>query len=156
MMLFIETFYANPLLKFLVDTTMKSIVIFAVAGLLAFYFRHKSAAVRGFVWGMTIVGYLIVPLFSFLLPKWEVNVLPQTPIRFETSQLTENVQSTASPVLITSSVSISENVASNQPVPSLPEQLQPIPITSHLLATINWTNWIGIVWACVSIFFLAR
>ena len=51
MMLFIETFYANPLLKFLVDTTMKSIVIFVVAGLLAFYFRYKSAAVRRFCLG---------------------------------------------------------------------------------------------------------
>ena len=41
MMRFIEMFYADPLLKFLVDTTMKSFVIFAVAGVFAFCLRHK-------------------------------------------------------------------------------------------------------------------
>ena len=81
MMRFIETLYADPLLKFLVDTTMKSFVIFAVAGLFAFCLRRKSAAVRGFVWSMAIVGCLIVPLFSFVLPKWELGILPvETPV----------------------------------------------------------------------------
>ena len=41
MMQFIDTFYANPLLKFLVDTTLKSIVIFTVAGLLTFLFPSQ-------------------------------------------------------------------------------------------------------------------
>ena len=76
-------------LKFLVDTTLKSFVIFAVVGLFGFCLRRKSAAVRGFVWSMAIVGCLIVPLFSFILPKWEVNVLPQAPVRYETYQLAE-------------------------------------------------------------------
>ena len=79
-MQFVETLYADPLLKFLVDTTLKSFVIFAVAGLFALYLRRKSAAVRGLVWGMAIVGCLILPLFSLTLPKWEVNILPETPI----------------------------------------------------------------------------
>ena len=74
MMRFIETLYADPLLKFLVDTTMKSFVIFTVAGLFAFCLRRKSAAVRGFVWSMAIVGCLIVPLFSVLLPKWGLGI----------------------------------------------------------------------------------
>ena len=76
MMRFIETLYADPLLKFLVDTTMKSFVIFAVAGLFVFCLRRKSAAVRGFVWSMAIVGCLMVPPFSFVLPKWELGILP--------------------------------------------------------------------------------
>ena len=76
MMRFIETLYADPLLKFLVDTTIKSFVIFAVAGLFACCLRRKSAAVRGFVWNMAIVGCLIVPLFSLILPKWELGILP--------------------------------------------------------------------------------
>ncbi|MDE0483143.1 MAG: redoxin domain-containing protein [Candidatus Poribacteria bacterium] len=156
MMLFIETFYANPLLKFLVDTTMKSIVIFAVAGLLAFYFRHKSAAVRGFVWVMAIVGFLIVPLFSFILPKWEVNVLPETPIiRYETPQLAEISRSAAAPVLIAPSQLTTRKVSSTQVSPT-PPQPKVVAKRNSILPTISWTNWIGIVWACVSIFFLAR
>lgn len=156
MMLFIETLYADPLLKFLVNTTMKSFVIFAVAGLFAFCLRRKSAAVRGLVWNMAIIGCLIVPLFSLTLPKWKVNVLPQTPIKFETPQLTENAQDTATPVLITPNVSFPEKVASPQAAPTRSQQLQPVTNRSSLLPTIHWTNWVGIVWACVSVFFLAR
>lgn len=156
MMLFIETFYANPLLKFLVDTTMKSIVIFAVAGLLAFYFRHKSAAVRGFVWGMAIIGFLIVPLFSFILPKWEVNVLPETPIiRYEAPQLAEISRPAAAPVLIAPDQLTTKKVSSTQALP-IPPQPKVETKRNSILPTISWTNWIGTVWACVSIFFLAR
>ncbi len=42
MMQFIETLYADPLLKFLVDTTMKSFVIFAVAVFEKFEKRHPN------------------------------------------------------------------------------------------------------------------
>ncbi len=156
MMQLFEMFYANPLLKFLVNITIKSIVIFAAAGLLTFYLRRKSAAMRSFVWGMAIVGCLIVSLFSLALPKWEVNVLPQTPIRFQHPHLTEDVQSTTSSVLIAPSMSLSENVASTQTVPTLPRHPQPVTDKSSLLPTIHWTYWIGIVWACVSAFFLVR
>jgi beta-lactamase regulating signal transducer with metallopeptidase domain/peroxiredoxin len=156
MMLFIETLFANPLLKFLVDTTIKSIVIFAVAGLLAFYFRHKSAAVRGFVWVMAIVGCLIVPLFSLILPKWEVNVLPETPvIRYETPRLAEISEVPATPISITSSQLPSEKVSSIHVTPA-PSQPKVETKRSSILPIISWTNWIGIVWACVSVFFLAR
>ena len=55
MMQFIETLYADPLLKFLVNTTIKSFVIFAGAGLFACCLRGKSAAMRGFVWNMATV-----------------------------------------------------------------------------------------------------
>ena len=91
MMRFIETLYADPLLKFLVDTTMKSFVIFAVAGLFAFCLRRKSAAMRGFVWSMALVGCLIIPLFSLVLPKWELGILPETPVSMAQSQLSTDV-----------------------------------------------------------------
>ena len=41
MMRFIEAFYADPLLKFLVDTTIKIIVIFVIAGVFAFCLRPQ-------------------------------------------------------------------------------------------------------------------
>ncbi|MCY4403021.1 MAG: redoxin family protein [Candidatus Poribacteria bacterium] len=156
MMLFIETLYADPLLKFLVNTTMKSFVILAVAGLFAFCLRRKSAAMRGFVWNMAIVGCLIVPLFSLTLPKWNINVLPQTPIRFKTAQLTENIQPTSSPVLIDPSPSVSETMPPTQAVPVLPRKPPPLSDKSNILPTIHWTNWIWIVWACVSVFLFVR
>ena len=138
MMRFIETLYADPLLKFLVDTTMKSFVIFAVAGLFAFCLRRKSAAVRGFVWSMAIVGCLIVPLFSFVLPKWELGILPvETP------------------------VSIAQSHLSPKPVSSIPitsTQPQPNAVTgqSNLLTALHWTDWMVIAWVGVGLFLLIR
>ena len=89
MMPFIETLNANPLLKLLIDTTLKSLVIFAIAGLFVFILRRHSAGVRGLIWGMAIVGCLIVPLFTLTLPKWQVGVLPATPVEFEPNLLVE-------------------------------------------------------------------
>ena len=47
----IETLETNLWLKFLIDATMKSFVIFAVAGLFGFILRRHSAAVRGLEFG---------------------------------------------------------------------------------------------------------
>ena len=79
----IETLEINLWLKLLIDATMKSFVILAVAGLLGFILRRHSAAVRGLIWSLAILGCLIVPLFSFTLPQWEVGVLPATSEGFE-------------------------------------------------------------------------
>ena len=138
MMRFIETLYADPLLKFLVDTTIKSFVIFAVAGLFAFCLRRKSAAVRGFVWSMAIVGCLSVPLFSLLLPKWDLGILPvETPTSIAQSQLS------LKPV---SSIAIT------------PTQPQPNPVTgqSGSLTALQWTDGIAIVWTGAGLFLLIR
>ncbi len=156
MMQLIETLYADPLLRFLVDTTMKSFVIFAVAGLFIFCLRRKSAAVRGFVWSMAIVGCLIVPLFPFLLPKWEVNVLPQALVRYETYPLAEISQP---PVASTRTLVDPTSVTPSE-VPTkqaTPTSFQPKAEArrNDIPATIRWTNWIGIVCGGVSAFLLA-
>ena len=160
MIQFIETLYADPLLKFLVNTTLKSFVIFAVAGLFIFCLRRKSAAVRGFVWSMAILGCLIVPLFSFLLPKWEVNILPQAPVKYETYQLTEisqipvaSTRTVVDPSSIASSEVPTETEASTQATPT-PFQPKVETRRNDMPGTIPWTNWIAIVCGCVSAFLL--
>ena len=128
MMQFIETLYTDPLLKFLVNTTMKSFVIFAVAGLFAFCLRRKSAAVRGFVWSMTIIGCLIIPLFSLVLPKWELGILPEAPVSIASSQL-------------------STKPVSSIPIAPMPSQPNPVASQSGPLTAMHWADWIAIVWA---------
>ena len=137
MMRFIETLYADPLLKFLVDTTMKSFVIFVVAGLFAFCLRRKSAAMRGFVWSMAIVGGLIIPLFSLMLPRWELGILPEAPVSIAPIQLSTKPVSS---------------------IPITPTLSQPDPVTgqSGILTAMHWTDWIAIVWAGVGLFLLIR
>ena len=161
MMQFIETLYADPLLKFLVDTTLKSFVIFAVVGLFGFCLRRKSAAVRGFVWSMAIVGCLIVPLFSFILPKWEVNVLPQASVRYETYQLAEISQlpvASTRTVVDPSSIAPSEApIKTEASTQATPTSFQPKVEArrNDMPGSIPWTNWIAIVCGCVSAFLLA-
>ena len=138
MMRFIETFYADPLLKFLVGTTVKSFVIFAVAGVFAFCLRRKSAAVRGFVWSLAIVGCLIIPLFSLVLPKWELGILPaEAPVSIDQSQL--------SPKLVSST-----------PITPTPSQPNFVTDQSGTLTTLHWSDWIAMVWVGFGLFLLIR
>ena len=138
MMRFIETLYADPLLKFLVDTTIKSFVIFAIAGLFACCLRRKSAAVRGFVWNMAIVGCLIVPLFSLILPKWELGILPmEAPVSISQSQL-------------------SSKPMSSTPIAPTPPQPNFVTGQSNPLTALQWTDWMAIVWAGAGLFLLIR
>ena len=164
MIALIETLEINVWLKFLIDATMKSVVIFAVAGLFGFVLRHRSAAVRGLVWSLAILGCLIVPLFSLTLPQWEVGVLPATPERFEMNRLTDNRQAATSPVPIVASPLLSTTASSTQATPT---RLQPKNPTSESnasqlstsgigLASLHWTEWIAVCWAGGMLFLLVR
>ena len=157
MMQFIETLNANLWLKLLIDTTLKSLVIFAIAGLFGFMHRRQSAAVRGLVWGMAIVGCLIVPLFSLTLPQWQVGVRPATPVGFEADLLIENRPPSVTPVPLTPRPSSSTAASSTQATPT-PTPFQPPPATSErgILAALHWTDWMVVGWALVALFLLAR
>ena len=153
MMQFIETLNANLWLKLLIDTTLKSLVIFVVAGLFGLMLRRQSAAVRGFIWGMAIVGCLIVPLFTLTLPKWQVGVLPATPVKFEANLLVENRTPPATPVPIVPRPSPSPTQATPTPSPSQP----PLATSERgILAALHWTDWMVVGWALVALFLLAR
>ena len=160
----IETLEINPWLKLLIDATMKSVVIFAVAGLFGLVLRRRSAAVRSLVWSLAILGCLIVPLFSFTLPQWEVGVLPATPEGFEADRWADNRQAATSPVPIV-----------ERPLPSPPAssiQATPPPIQSKSMtsessapqsnmsetgfALLHWTEWMAVCWVGGLLFLLVR
>ena len=160
MILLIETLEISLWLKFLVDATMKSFVIFAVAGLLEFILRRRSAAARGLIWTLAIVGCLIVPLFSLTLPQWEVGVLPAIPERFEMDRLTDNRQAAISPVLIGSRTTTSSTQTTPMPIQpgSTPSEIA-TPKSNMLetsLASLYWTDWLAVCWAGGTLFLLAR
>ena len=160
----IEALEINLWLKLLIDATMKSFVILAVAGLLGFILRRHSAAVRGLVWSLAIVGCLVVPFSSLTLPQWEVGVLPATPERFEMDRLTDNRQAAISPVPIgsrpLSTTATSTTHATPIPIQpgSTPSQIA-TPQSDTLetgLASFHWTEWIAVCWAGVALFLITR
>lgn len=52
-------------------------VLLSAALLVALVLRRASAALRHLVWTLSLVGTLLVPLCSWLLPAWQWAVLPQ-------------------------------------------------------------------------------
>ena len=98
MIQFMDVLNSNSWLRFLLNATMKSLVIFAVAGILAFLLRSKSAALRGLAWNMAILGCLMVSVFFLTLTPYEIGVLPGKPVGFETNVSVEDNQLAVTPV----------------------------------------------------------
>ncbi|MDE0300902.1 MAG: hypothetical protein OXN17_19895 [Candidatus Poribacteria bacterium] len=72
----IDALNANPWLGFLLNATMKSLVILAVAGVLVVLLRGKSAALRSLVWCLAILGCLMISIFILTLTPYTIGVLP--------------------------------------------------------------------------------
>ena len=65
----------------LLTLLLKSLLLFAISGLLLFALRRSSAAARSLVCLLTLGALLALPLFSLMLPGWRVPVAEPTPIR---------------------------------------------------------------------------
>ena len=164
MIQFIETLNSNPWLNFLLNVTMKSLVILAVAGALAFLLRRQSAALRCLVWRMAIVGCLLVSLFFFTLSPLEIGILPGKPVEFEAGVLMEKNQPSVKsapiePRPLPTTVASSTRVA--------PPPIQPEPATDDrgasqssgwqsAFVSLNWTDWLTLVWATGGLFLFTR
>jgi beta-lactamase regulating signal transducer with metallopeptidase domain len=60
----------------LLDASAKSVLIFAIAAILALALRRASAALRHLVWTLAIVSALCLPILSILLPARPVLYVP--------------------------------------------------------------------------------
>ena len=160
----IETLEINLWLRFLIDASVKSLAIFAVAALFGLLLCRHSAAVRSLIWSLAIFGCLIVPLFWLALPQWKVSVLPATPNEFEVDWLADNRQTVKSPVPIVADPLPSTTMSSTQTAPT---PVQPKPVTSESnpprsnipeigFASLHWTDWIVVCWAAGALFLIAR
>ena len=63
---------AKTALSFLFIITLKSAVIILVAYVLTRTLRRAAAATRHLIWTMALVSILLLPIFSLLLPSWDV------------------------------------------------------------------------------------
>ncbi|MFC1513485.1 M56 family metallopeptidase [candidate division KSB1 bacterium] len=60
-----------------IDTALKGFILLSVISVLCILLRRSTAAVRHLLWGITFFGILVMPLFSVMLPEWDLHVLPQ-------------------------------------------------------------------------------
>src|SRR5471030_2684034 len=58
-----------------IDLATKSSILLASAGVLTLALRRRSAATRHFVWMLAFMGLLLLPVFYFVLPAWQITVV---------------------------------------------------------------------------------
>lgn len=151
----IDTIYTSTLLGFLVDISIKSFIVFLIGWIVACYFRQKSAAIRSYVWGLTLIGCLTVPLFSLILPKWDIGILPNAQVDNDRIPLTATTQHSDTSVFLPTNQTSIESVLSTHAT-SVQEQPEIETRKDSFLTTSHWSTWIWIVWLCVSGFFIGQ
>ena len=65
-------------LAVLLDASVKSIVLFALAAVLSLALTRSSAAFRHLMWSLAVVGCLCLPVISVTLPSWWLPVVSRT------------------------------------------------------------------------------
>jgi carboxyl-terminal processing protease len=69
------TLFANQFIPSLgegLDWSLRTTIVFALAGLLGFILRRRSAAARHLVWSAALLGVLALPLARWALPGWRL------------------------------------------------------------------------------------
>lgn len=64
-------------LAYLIEVTGKSLVVFALAGLMVVLFRRSSAADRHRIWFAALAGVILFPILTAILPSWRVIQNPE-------------------------------------------------------------------------------
>ncbi len=80
---------ARFLCALLLDSAAKGTVLLLVAWLAVGLARRSSAALRHSIWCMAMVGLLLSPVAAWLLPTWQIPILPPSPATIAEARLPE-------------------------------------------------------------------
>jgi beta-lactamase regulating signal transducer with metallopeptidase domain len=159
----------------LVDSTIKGGLILLLATIVALMLRRDSAATRHLVWLVAIVAVLVVPMFSALLPQWQVlpewAVLSNEPPQQEPAAVKFTSKTVETPKLVISQStpatleSEQSKVVADLPIAQVPVSHAEFSVTRSVEATdaprvgiadvapevvspiSNWANWLTLFWA---------
>jgi hypothetical protein len=59
-----------------IDTALKGSLLIAAAAAAAYFLRNRSAAARHAAWTAAVIGHLVLPALSILMPEWRVSLIP--------------------------------------------------------------------------------
>lgn len=119
----------------LLDATARSLLLFALVGLLLFYLRRSSASVRHLILTLTLGGLLCLPLLSRILPHWNIPILAGSIQK--SSELALASPQSVDAVVQSGNPAVSHNEASKETM--LPATIATVPAaTTGLFVRTGW------------------
>ena len=140
----------TPLVAVLFDAALKGAILLAATMLCSLLLRRAAAATRHLIWSLALIGMLALPFLSFIIPQWNVPVVPQILPSSESLQrlpAPEFRLPKSKPQKIYQVESredktwtVSTNYATSAPTP------QPDSKWNNVLPAWSWGTWIFAVW----------
>lgn len=90
---------AETIVEFIGDTAIRGTLLLLLAFVISVCLRRSSAAVRHSVWSIALIGLLILPFASTVLPSWTIAVLPSANQHAVNSAATTGGQGTAAELM---------------------------------------------------------
>lgn len=155
----------------LLDILLKSTVLLAFAGLASLMCWRASAALRHLIWTLAVIGVLLLPVLSAILPTWHVMRLPEwRPIRAKIQAAanmpvqapvnpatTKEIPSSSAYVLKTTNETSgmpSQVTKVESPSTTIPNSLARTPIF-HSRPAWSWYLWVLFAWGIGSVLVLS-
>jgi HEAT repeat protein/beta-lactamase regulating signal transducer with metallopeptidase domain len=145
----------------LLDLAIKGAFILSVASLSAFALRRSSAAMRHLVWNLALVSLLALPALTFMLPRWNVPVLPGLLARPEAEADARETDAASAGVLQAAIQDAARRALSAAPGSDASgatgvEASRPVQAVRSPMGRFHWSVWILALWLVGSFLVAAR
>ncbi len=128
------------------DASVKSLVVLALAGLLAAMCRGAAAAVRHLIWSSALIAVIALPFLSLFLPQWQVPVFSDQ-IRINQPIQREPVVPEAEPVNALIPETSRPDYANSAGSAGFGDTQREDETTAvGSVATVYWSTWILLLW----------
>ncbi len=140
-------------LTILLDASIKSVIVLALAAGLNLALKRSSAAFRHLMWSLAVVSCLCLPVISVTLPSWRLPVGPQMPPRTEAAPGIEGnlnvLQLPTSDHQVAPPRTLNLQVGSNSQTTGLPDAVQGASANSASQVGEWWS--MSTLWTCIGI-----
>jgi beta-lactamase regulating signal transducer with metallopeptidase domain len=144
---------AVSFVTFLIDVSLKSAMLAAVAGLVAFLLRRRSASVQSLIWTLALAAVLLLPPAAILTPDLKLPLIPALD-----SWLPDGREELARIFDKQADAEYSEPAPSAATAGPTAESTSPSSGTAawFSIPELHWTTWLAVAWAAGAVFFLLR
>ncbi|HEX6575843.1 MAG TPA: M56 family metallopeptidase, partial [Gemmatimonadaceae bacterium] len=126
-------------MNLLIDTALKGSLLIIAAAAASYFLRNRSAAARHAAWTGAVIGHLLLPAISFVMPQWNLGLLTPPSWMNTPSVSTPAISSTEKPAAPATSraTTKTETPAANTPARS---SNVVAPVTPAPVKQPSWTD----------------